>query len=332
MFRNSHLFGQWSSYAGRAVPRWRSSYLAVVLVLCLGIVGQTAPAQAAPHADKTTYEIRMRTTALAAPICPNSRYPVKVIVSVDRFANVGGADLDLVGGLGPSDISLTASIRDSSVAVVEPGELKLRALDAGIASGGARFTLYAKKAGNTTLIFQPTVNNAVNSGTDLNMPPLEVPIKVSETCKYRISMIWQWQVTSHGTVSLATGWLDTVLTLEDGVYKGEGFLDTVEARLMPPCSGAHSGFQSPTTITGVLMGSPGDEKLQLTFRYQPGKTTFDATCPMFSASSQGSEDPTNFLVGSAAFPKEGGSQSFPFEYGHGAGTMTVRVIPVDFSY
>ena len=145
-------------------------------------------------------------------------------------------------------------------------------------------------------------------------------------------MIWQWQVESQGTVSLATGWLETELTLKDGVYTGKGFLDSVEARLLPGCSTVHSGFQSPTEITAVPVGSPGDEDLQLTLRYQPGKYIFSGSCQGLPFATEGTEDPTNFLSGSAILPKEGGTQSFPFTYGHGGGTMTIRIFPVDFSY
>lgn len=302
--------------------------LASLLPPMIGNFGLTA--QASPYSDKTTYEFRMQTSDLPDTICPNSKHPVKVIAAVDRFyTNAGGMKVNLDGGPSLSDLTVQASVSDSNVAVIEPGELQLRALDLAVASSGARFTLYAKKAGTTTLRLTASGTWA---GEVVQFLPLEVQIKVTETCKYRVQMIWQWRVESQGTVGLATGWLNTVLTLQDGVYKGGGFLDTVEARLVPGCNTSHSGFQSPTEITGVLVGSPGDEELQLTFHFQPGATSFTATCFGRTSTSHGSEDPTAFLVGSATFPKEGGSQSFPLEFGHGHGTMTVQILPVEFSY
>jgi hypothetical protein len=307
----------------------RTSMLILMLALSLG----SAPVQAAPDSDKTTYEFRIQTSDLPDPICPNSKHNVEVTVSVDRFfTKAGGTNVKLDGGPSLSDITFEASVSDSSVAEVVPEKSSLSALDHVIASKSTIFTLVATKAGSTTLRL---TGSGIWAGESVQFPPLELQIKVTETCKYRASMIWQWRVESQGTVSLATGWLETVLTLQDGVYKGEGFLDTVEARFMPGCSTHHSGFQSPTEITGVLedsLDSPGKEEMQLTIRYQPGPYSFSGTCSGQHFQTEGSENPTDFLVGSTKLPKEGGSKAFPFEYGHGHGTMTIRIFPVDFSY
>ena len=302
----------------------------IILILAFALSLGGTPAQAAPDSDRTRYEFRIQTSHLPEPICPNSQNKVEVTVSVDKFSTKSdGTKIKLDGGPNLSDLTFEASVSDPSVAEILPKKSSLSALDHIIASKSTIFTLVATKAGSITL---KLTGSGIWAGESVQFPPLELRIKVTETCKYRALMTWHWQVESQGTVSLATGWLETVLTLQDGVYKGEGFLDTVEARLMPGCSTSHSGFQSPTEITAVPVGSPGDEDLQLTFRYQPGSYSFSGTCAGIHFQTQGSENPTDFLVGSATLPKEGGSKTFPFEYGHGNGTMTIRIFPVDFSY
>lgn len=233
--------------AVRLIPR--QLWVVVTLAFVIGIVGQTAPAQAAsarvpvqPYMDivspKTTvcvgktvqYEARVYTPPRTVVGIEIDRYALEGITvdASSRDTNVGdflntrqGLQTRITGAVTGETSSLTNSEE-------EPGP------------HSAVFTFKAKKAGSTILYF-----DGIAQGAEVSF---EVPVKVIN-CKYKVNIVMRW---STGMTILARS-TDGVLTGdESGNFTGSANVIWVTSIL---CNIKSPIPPSQADLTGTLNAS-----------------------------------------------------------------------------
>ena len=309
----------------------RTINMLCVLALGLGSAGQSTPVQAAPRTQGTgsQYETRYLLAIYVSDnqeICASQDYPIRIslvesTVQLEPKPSTSEPSTKYLSG-----IRVEAFARDESVGTLSPRK-SLIGWDVD-APGEATFTFHAKKVGTTDLYFETLIPKAITGTVDEYIGPVRT-IKVIN-CNYKLTMNYLMRQSSHGTTGLLVGHLDTLLEGNGEVYQGVGILDSDRTEAMAPCSFSSAGFDSPTTITGKLTGSPDNQQLEVVVDYEPGESSATITCPVVGTkTTTTTEDPTNWLATNAAFLGTGGAQSFPIDFAQWFGRLIITVTPVE---
>jgi hypothetical protein len=244
-------------------------------------------------------------------------------------------------------VPITAEITDKSIATIEPAKPKSKTsgyrpgnlmetfsfqdqakLDS---LGEVVFELTTKKVGMTNFYLTAEVPKQWSGSTKKYFGPSGMPvggpIKVVN-CKYRVTITYSMLQSSAGTFGYMSGFLNTFITGDGADYLGTGILKNPRSEIMPPCNFSSDGFQNATTILGELTNG----KLDLSIKYEPGQQSATIACPgVGGQTTNNTINPSDWLVTKTTFPETGGTQSFPIDYAHWFGSLTITVAPVNAS-
>jgi len=307
--------------------------LILAFALSLGSAGGATPAQAAPTGSE--YEVIYKLGIYIPderPICAGRDYSIRVNLVASTKEYITHADKPLQNHVtkGVPGIPIEAFARDESVGTLSPGKLITGWNVEQDAPGEATFTFHAKNAGETELYFETLVPKAITGNDDVYVGPVK-KIKVVN-CKLKVNMNYLMHQSSGGTTGLLNGQMDTTLEGDGEVYQGTGILDSDRTESMAPCTFSSDGFDSPTTVTAKLTGSPDNQQLEVTVDYEPGESSTTITCPIGGTrTTTRPEDPTDWLATTATFLGTGGAQSFPIDFAHWFGRLIITVEPVEGS-
>lgn len=268
MSRNSHNL---KGLSVNPVPRWRSVFIALVLVLTIGSVSQTAPAQAAPAGDVTSY-IWLEARALGSrTICVGEQVVIRVKVYMRVWldekhsydAQLGLAEIKhvVVGSGTVSPNKLPISVTSNSV-------------------GAADFTFTAKEPGETTVVFGGTVPvdeiwRSVLSGHDVAG---SIDLTIVE-CEYKVTTISRWNI---GPISLVATIKDGKMKLdEQGHLTGTAMVKWETIFNVPDLNAACGGSRdvSVTDSQASFSGDVSDSgQVTVNITYQPTMYSIKGSC------------------------------------------------------
>lgn len=333
--------------ATRRILRRYIVVLALALALGLGNAGLTtlvraAPPEQAPVVTNTRHHLKI---VYPDPICAGQTYPIYVTPLADMNGVLDGTKQNFPTKV-VTGIAVMAEVKDTSIATIKPAKPDKLISSAGLFGaapdqtvtfkgnadtyGVLTFTLQAKKAGITNLYFSATIPKSLTGTTDKSISP-GGPFKVIN-CKYKVTMVEKLEQTSHGTHGTLTGTTTVVLERQGEGFIGGALIKHTRTENMPPCGFSSPGFENPTSITGKIAGEPGENQLELTFKYEPGQSSSTIKCPTSGTKNNTvSEDPTSWLPTTASFPEEGDTQSYKVDFAHWVGTVTIKVVPIDAS-
>lgn len=331
MFRSSYALR--GKFVNKLLQRAMTMIMIWLFVLTVGSAGGTTPAQAASAAQGTgrQYEIKYILAIYVSDnqeICAGQDYPIRVrlLKSTEQVEPKPSKPEPSIKYL--SGIAVQAFAKDESIGTLSPRKLITGFNLEQDAPGEATFTFHAKKAGTTDLYFETLIRKAITGTDNEYIGPVRT-IKVID-CKYKLTMNYLMRQSSGGTTGLVIGQLDSLLEGDGEVYQGAGILDSDRTTTMPPCSFSSDGFDSATTITGKLTGTPNNQQLQITVDYGPAQSSATITCPVVGATTTTTtEDPTNWLATNATFSGMGGAQSFPINFAQWFGRLIITVTPVE---
>ena len=180
MFRNDHRSRRSSAKTGNPVPRWRTVWLALVLMLAIGSAGQPALAQAGgPDVSVQT----VLETGIPRDICVGEigSIKVRVVRTVTVIATKKKVPVNREG------ITIFATAKDPSIV-----SLPLPVQTTGLVSdlpGEAKFQIRGEKAGTTTIDFSAPVTRLAgevlinNARSKVNYVDITVSVKVID-CEF----------------------------------------------------------------------------------------------------------------------------------------------------
>lgn len=320
MFRSSHhsLLSSIAALLGRAIL--------LIAMLSVGSRGQTTPARAAklsqPNA-KSVITIILEIHLPKKPVCVNKTSYILVLTRADTDILLRKGKVSHVSDEPKSGVTVESSVTNPDIGTLSPKKL-VSGTDPLDNPGEAVFTFNAKKAGTTILQFTPTYAGKKGKAEEIGITVVN--------CDYKVTMNYLMRQSSGGTTGLVIGQLDTLLKGDGEAYQGTGVLDSDRTTSMPPCSFSSDGFDSSTTITGNLAGSPDNPQLVLTADYEPGQSSATISCPIVGAkTTTTTEDPTNWLATKATFSTIGGAQSFPINFAQWFGRLIITVEPIEGS-
>ncbi|MDO8736157.1 MAG: hypothetical protein Q7K29_03640 [Thermoleophilia bacterium] len=322
MNRNSNISKDLSAQtAGRhRVPSWRSVFMAVALVLVIGCVGKTPPAQAAETAlsfDMHAY------TDHEGPICKGDQVLVNVIV--ERHSAPGGYGDELAELAQPvTGVEVKGLVLNPDIGqITSPSTTGWT----GEYRSAARFWFTAENYGETTIKFDGLVVTPGWFGTKWGGGAKYVgvlfPVKVSP-CSYKVNTVSTWKagMTSVGTMD------GKMKSDEQGNFTGSAVVNWVASIVGGGGCGSASGIAPSTAeLTGKL-----NENGQLVGRVNFGPTSASGFtwCYYYGGSSTDNfftPDPLTirgFSEGASVYTQ---SQAVTAKNGSFTGMATIVVIP-----
>ncbi len=329
----------------------RAILLMLMLILSLGSVGQTIPAQAAPPAEEITNMRFYLNVRYPQTLCAGREYsiPVTPLVELDGKRE-DGQKFNYPDRIVPG-VPVTAEIRDTNIATVDPAKpqskktgylpgdlLGTSSLDAQERLGNfgeVVFKLKAKKAGTTTLYLTAKVPNRWSGGREKYFGPQGMPvggpIKVVN-CKYEVTMTYNWDYSFPAARMRVIGRMNKApLTIESETLTGTGQIDFMQVvGGNPHCAYSISSGKSSVDMTGTYTQDPsGKDQVKITFNYGNMSQVTPATCTILgtrSASAGWNGPPPVAAIPTVVFPDAGGSATFLLQLGARL-TITLKQVP-----
>lgn len=277
MNRNSH------NLRGSSVnpaSRWRTVFIALVLVLAIESAGQAPPVLAAPAAMELRYSMLARKLrGNNATICVGDDVPIHVRVTRAEFVGAQGYHVQDIPG-----VRVEASVSNGGI-----GKLNPISIHTGWSSddpGGADYKFHAEKVGTTIISFKGTINQ-VWWGAKLGLAPFvtrrdfvedQVEITVEE-CQYKVTVSSSFPVPD---MFIGAVFKDALMTLDaQGFYSGTATVTWSGYWL--PFGGARISCvnflktlaPSKATLVGLVNESG---QLELTIAYDPHNLAWSQKC------------------------------------------------------
>jgi hypothetical protein len=326
MFRGSRRYRQIFPISFNNALRWHKLTVILTLALYIGGVGSATFVEAAPVADETIDRIDISISGISNPSCANSSYEVQVTARVDRMAYLSGTNVDLEGGLGPTEIRVKATSSDTGVVDFHPNDRTASALDNFIGRG-VDFELKTEAPGDATLNFKSLIQVTGEEVTISEQQPIKVV-----NCRFKVSIT---SILSGYVPSLMETIVSTVngeigVNLE-GTLTGDAEV-TWNAQQATPCLKV---VQNIPPSTAKLEGSLNEDGSALTVHVNYDLAMFfqtnTITCAVPGSGSQQHQftaQPLTFTV-----PITGGNLSQPYTLPLGEmvvyGTAIISVVPIE---
>jgi hypothetical protein len=296
----------------------RNVFLVILSLLALSGLTPAATARAAQAQTQTIDIYSMDLPLPLKPFCVGGEdtFPAEVRMSTRTIeadsTRVVEIDHHAVGAL------IEASVVPADLGTLSPTSVQTSSdVDYG-RGGAANFTFHGDKAGSGAIKVKAEIDGREVSAVQL--------ITV-ENCKYLVT-ISAVSVVLGGTFTMWTGGLmQTEIEFKDGQYKGSGSMK-FQSGFRGECAIDYTLFQVPTTITGPEIQN---DKLTLTFKFDPASLVQHASCYGVSETSNHTIDLSNLHLPPATFPSEGGFDHFNVHYaGSDAGdsTVNITVVPI----
>jgi hypothetical protein len=190
--------------AQRPVRRWRSVFIALMLVLAIASTSETAPAQAQDGAEEYYYQVDV-INPLDKTMCIDQTrdYHIRILVSGTIGPNDSikdasltlGAGTTITGEVSGSDVAEFTTARTVQVNSPDPGRI-------GPATAG--FTLKAKREGRATITFSAKVVEFGHTFTARPFPPITVKVI---PCNYKVSTSSLWLFRGKGGTAFASAFI-----------------------------------------------------------------------------------------------------------------------------
>lgn len=321
MNRNSNISKDLSAHtAGRyPFPRWCTVFIALVLVLIIGSVGKTPPAQAAETA--LSFDMHALTDH-EGPICKGDNVLINVIV--ERHSAPGGYGDELAELAQPvTGVEVKGLVLDPNIGQISSpsttgwtGEYR----------SAARFWFTAENYGETTVKFDGFVVTPGWFGTKWGGGAKYVsvlfPVKVSP-CSYKVNTVSTWKVgmTSVGTMD------GKMKSDKQGNFTGSSNVNWVASIIGGGGCGAASGIAPSTAELNGKLDENGQMVGQVTFG--PTSASGFAQCYVAGGSTENffTPDPLTirgFSEGASVYTQ---AQAVRATNGSFTGTATIVVIP-----
>ena len=271
MNRNSHnLRGSTVNPA----PRWRSVFIALILALVIGSVGESFPVQAAPATTEMRYSMSARKlNGNNATICVGDDVPIHVRVTRAEFVGNQGDNVQDIPG-----VRVEASMSNGGIGNLHPISTYTGYWNSDD-PGGVDYKFHAEKVGTTIITFKGTINQ-VWWGAIIGLPLVtrrdfvesQVEITVEE-CQYKITAISHF--SAQGVTFVAT--MEGALTKgADGRFTGLATVTWVGGRFVSyDCVSVFTIDPSQVELLGVQEG----DELTVNVAYLPANLGNATNCP-----------------------------------------------------
>lgn len=298
MIRNSHNFRGSSAHAGYKRSRWRTVFIALVLLFTFGSTSLPSAARAAPANVKVLYSVVAERDKKGS-ICVGEFATIKVLVK----AHVERDDqLDLEG------VWVHRWVRGSVQGVGGLFPERTRASLLGDNPTAAKFTFRASKPGKATLTFAGEFPRWLLPGVDLiESNPVEVTVI---PCKFKVKTVLSFNPGIY-TITVISD--EAVMTRDEaGAFTASSIMHWVYSNFSIPCS--VSAADSSVDLTGNL----DDEGGQFA-----GSETFGPVTPVgCGGSGGGAISPLQFKVASSGGVSTSSATAAPL-----SGSATIIVVP-----
>ncbi len=269
MNRNLHNSRGSSTHDRNQNPRWRTVFIALMLVLAIGSASLTPSAQAAPAAEQGTYRMSSAIISDDGEVCIGDMVHIRVFV----YLQTGeiGQDIQYLPGIrvdGEISGELAGSTR------INPLSGRNYTSSSSDRPGMANYFLQPTKAGKLTITFDATITDGWFGlgGTY----PLRTRERITVVeCQYRVSGVSDFTVPG---AFVGAVFKDAVMRLgSDGLYTGTATVQWTGYNLTTLCISGH--YLDPATTKVELTGLIDDKgRLNLAIVYEPGETKWRATC------------------------------------------------------
>ena len=303
MFRKFHDLKGFSTNVGNRYPRWRTVFIALVLVLVIGSAGPASTAQAAPAGDTIArFFMKANYATAQSRICIGDKVSINAVV----WRELPEVDIPGTGDdLSPLATRLTgirvkASVGDTSIGIVIFPERET-GWTSGESPGVAPFVFHAKNPGRTTISFEAKIPTQWSFGIPFRRDIVTAKLDVTvEQCQYKVTVISTFRagMTSVGRMEEAVFKLD-----EDGQFEGGAIVSWVTSILC--------GINSPiSTSEAVIAAKTVGDDIEVTVTFLPSSSIGGGSCGSISVTTSNSTDPTLSPL-TITVPSWGGSATKP---------------------
>ncbi|HSB02871.1 MAG TPA: hypothetical protein VLE49_19640 [Anaerolineales bacterium] len=302
------MFRSFLRTGGMSVLFRRVSIGILTLVFILDSAGQATPVQAAPARSeiKDIYQVEAN---VPDPVCAGEDNDLRVrLMLTTQHIEKGKVVFENHSGIGQAKIAAAPAGNVEVNPIFTPLQTSWAA-SGNNRSGEVTFTVRGTKAGTATVVLDV-------EREDGKAKTFTVDFTVVN-CKYKIKMFYRRVVTGFAVV----GKLSTIIKGDGQQFAGSGIMDA-KSTVAAVCGVTITDFLGPTDITAT--SSEDGEQLNLNFKYGSATTTTSVSCPEDTITFSKTQDPTSFLIASAALPSSGGSRTFAAPQG---GTITITAQP-----
>lgn len=295
MNRNYHNSRGLSTHDRNSIPRWRTVFIGLVLVVVIRSAGQPYPVQAAPPGATELKFMMLANKEKPGQICTGELVHINVLVY--RYKLVGGVSgsPDTVTG-----VTVNGWSNNPNIGQISPRK-NTTIWSSSIYSGAADFVFRAENPGNTVITFDATVATpgwfGTNWGGGSKTVTTSVDVQVIP-CKYKIEAVGQWHEASDGAYySITSVTEQTVITADaDGHYTGSASVNW--AGTGRTGNGCEISFQADSGLAHYAGEVDESGQLVLKQTYEPVKASDSYDCGNESGWAKGlvSSDPISLHI------------------------------------
>ncbi len=299
----------------KPAARWCTVFIALVLALAIGSVGQTSPAQAAPASlARNKIEFRLGVAPVPPPvICVNK--PLSFYVDVVKTTHTSF-------GVGDNTTPLTSFVTGDVNGYVTKGNGEVLGVLREAGESQSQFIFKSDKPGVTTLRFTAFISNSwIGANEELtgsiDLLAEEVTVKVG--CKVKVNTVSSFKagMTSVGTMD------GEMRADEQGNFTGSATVNWVTSML---CGISSPIDPSQADLTGTFNES-GQLVGQVTFGSMSSSGGGNCGPASVATSNFGTLDPLTIKASSDGVSVYTQAQTVTATNGSFTGTATIVVIP-----
>ena len=294
MNRNSHNLRGLSTHAPNPVPRWRTVFIALVLVLAIGSAAQTPPVQAAPAGELVYFSMKVVNPKTTLRCGQTATYLVRV-----ELAQSKGAPTPAPGsfGLPKGQSVVNVKVEASSVNKTAGDFVGTAAattsvvFDDDLTGLAAKFKFKAGKPGKTKLYFEGLVGKEYVS-TELNVKVLP--------CKFKAKTVLQFSTAYYNLTGISS---DAVMIADEhGNYTGSASMSWAYSNVISgggPCRYSMLAADSQVDLVGQLDEDGGQVMTTATFQPTTVSSTVSCTIVTGTGPDPATVYPLTFTVDSS---------------------------------